>query len=508
MVKQKFVIGVDLGTGGCKVSCINSVGQLISESYEYYKSYYPYSRWVEQDPEDWIDAAVKAILKALTVVSTHDRQEVSAISFSASHHNAVLLDENNQVLRKVIMWNDQRSGDEANELLEKHEDFIFEKTNNRPTPTWTIAHLLWIKNHEPKIYERVRKIVFAKDYVRYRFTDRLSTDYIEAQGTLLYDIKQKEWSHDLCRLISLDPQVLPSVDSPTDQAGILNAKMAERTGLPPGIPVITGTADTAAEVYGCGAVNENDGVVKLATAGNFTFVDNKLPDNKKIITYEHVVKGLFYLNSATNFAAASFRWFKENFYKEMEKEVYPKSVYPLIDREVEKIAAGSDGLIFQPYLNGERSPHWDPYLKGSFWGCTAKHNRSHFARAVLEGVAYSIKDASLEFSLTNNKPLKVIGGGSKGEIWVQILSDVLDTELQVPKVSDASFGICLIAATAIGWFSNLTEAVKECQSIEKTVFPRKENVKVYNEMFTIYQELHKQTKDLSKKLSILLEQLG
>lgn len=503
-MKQRIVMGVDLGTGGCKVSFLNSLGNLVSESYEPYPSYYPHPRWVEQEPEDWVNAAATAIKRGLSLL-TDDEISIEGIGFSASHHNAVLLDDNNQVLRNVIMWNDQRSFHEANELAEKHGELIFDQTNNQPTPTWTIAHLLWLKNNEADLYQQIKKIVFTKDYVRYRFSDHLATDYIDAEGTLLYDIKRQQWSKDICQLISLDPEVLPEVYSPTDKAGTLNKTMADILGLPSGIPIITGTADTAAEVYGSGAVNEGDGVVKLATAGNYTLVSNTLPTNEKIITYEHVISGSYYLNSATNFAAASFRWFKENFYKDFEKELPSGEIYPSINKEIEKVEAGSEGLIFQPYLNGERSPHWDPHLRGSFFGCTAKHDRPHFARAVLEGVAYSIKDASLEFSITNRKPLKVIGGGAKGEVWVQILSDVLNTELEIPKVSDASFGLCLIVATAIGWYSNETEAVKACQSVEHLVMPNPDNVRVYSDMFDIYQELHKQTKDLSKKISLLQE---
>jgi xylulokinase len=499
----QYVIGVDHGTGGCKVSCLDSKGTLVSEAYVAYPSYYPHPRWVEQDPEDWIKAAIIAINKALFSFSAEQRKQVKAIGFSASHHNAVLLGEQLQVLRSVIMWNDQRSGNEANFLSETYGKLIYSITNNSPTPTWTMCHLLWIKNHEPATYERIHKILFAKDYIRYRFSNELATDYIEAEGTLLYDIHNKQWSEKLCEIVSLDKSTFPQVLSPTDQSGTLIKDMAEQLGLPSGIPIIIGTADTAAEVYGSGTVQEGDGVVKLATAGNYTLVTNSPSNNSNIISYEHVVKELFYLNSATNFAAASFRWFKESFLKELEEKVAPKSVYSIIDEEIEKVPAGSEQLIFQPYLNGERSPHWDPYLRGNFFGITTRHNRNHFARSILEGVAYSIKDASLEFKIQNERPLKIIGGGAKGKVWVRIVADVLNTELEIPKVSDASFGVCLITATAIGWFSNLKEAVNHSQTVVDHVIPDNNNVSVYKEMFEIYQELHKQTKHLSKKLSVL-----
>lgn len=500
-MRKQFVLGIDLGSGGCKVTCLDSTGEVASEAYVSYPSHYPHPLWVEQDPEQWIDAVVQGIRKTLSVFTSEERRHVRAIGFSAPHHVAVLLDENRNVLRRAIMWNDQRSSEEAQELTERYGDQIFAITNNKPAPTWTLCHMLWLLKHEPETYEKIRSIVFMKDYVRYRFCGELATDYVEAEGSLFFDIRKMEWSEPLCSIISLDQSVLPKVLSPTDQCGTLLPEMAERLDLPAGIPVIMGTADTAAEVYGSGAIEEGDGVLKLATAGNFTVVSKHLPINTNIITYDHIVKGLYYQNSATNFAAASFRWFKENFYKEVEEHVTEGTIYDVICEEISRLSAGAGGLIFQPYLNGERSPHWDPYLRGSFFGCTARHSRPHFARAVLEGVGYSIRDAALEFSVRPQKPLKIIGGGSKGDVWVQIMADILNKEIEVPKVSDASFGVCLIVATAIGWYASLQEAVRHAQSIVQRVVPNSENVKVYDEMFELYRELHRQTKQISHRLA-------
>ncbi|GIP31614.1 xylulokinase [Paenibacillus sp. J2TS4] len=473
----------------------------MSEAYVPYPSYYPFPRWVEQEPEQWIEAAVEGVHKTLASFTAEQRAEIAAIGFSAPHHVAVLLDKRRRVLRRVIMWNDQRSGEEARYLADHYGDLIFRITNNRPSPTWTLSHLLWLSKHEPRLYEQIDRIVFMKDYVRYRFSGELATDYIEAEGTLLYDIHQHEWSQQLLSLLSLDRTMLPEVKRPTDSGGRLLQEMANRLRLPPGIPIIIGTADTAAEVYGCGTVEEGDGVVKLATAGNFTIVSSELPTNTNIIIYEHVVKGLYYQNSATNFAASSFRWFKEAFYKEVEEQVSARRIYSLIDEEIAGISPGAEGLIFQPYLNGERSPHWDPYLRASFFGLTARHGRPHFARAVLEGVGFSIRDAGAEYSARPDKPIKIIGGGGKSPIWTQMMADILKAEMEVPQVSDASFGNCLLAATGIGWFSDLKEAVRQAQKIVAKVAPIEEHVKVYDELFDIYRELHTSTKQLSHRLT-------
>jgi xylulokinase len=502
-MKNQYVLGIDHGSGGCKVTCLRADGHIHSEGYVSYPSSYPFPRWVEQDPETWIDAAIEAISIATKNFSEEERKRIVALSFTAPHHVAVLLDKNQKVLRPAIMWNDQRTGEQSQQLNEQYGKIIYDICYNAPNPTWTLCHLLWLKQNEAQIYNQLDKILFMKDYVRYRFSNQMATDYIEAEGSLLFDIEKQEWSDFLLNLVDLDERVFPNILSPTDECGTLSAKMAAILGLSEDVKIIVGTADTAAEVYGCGTVKEGDGVVKLATAGNFTIVSETATKNDKLTTYHHLVSNLYYQNSATNFAAASFRWFKENFYQEFEQNMNVPSIYPEIMKQVELIKPGSEGLIFQPYLNGERSPHWDPHLRASFFGCTARHTRSHFARAVLEGVCYSLRDCSLQFSDRKMEKMRVIGGGSKGREWVQILADILKVDLEIPSCSDASFGAALIAATGIGWFASLSEAVLTTQRVIDRVTPKRENEGVYDEIFSIYQELHSRTYDLSRKLSAL-----
>ncbi|WP_276358364.1 xylulokinase [Cohnella caldifontis] len=497
----QYVLGVDHGSGGCKVTCLDSHGALVSEGQVSYPSLYPQPRWVEQTPEQWIDAAIKAIGGALRGFSSAQRKEVKAIAFTAPHHVGVLLDDDGNVLRNAIMWNDQRSGEQAEWLNANYGKEIYAITNNAPNPTWTLCQFLWLKQHEPQLYAKIRKVAFMKDYVRYRFCGVLATDAIEAEGTLFYDIHKQRWSEPLLKLIDLDPAQLPDVYAPTDICGGLAAEMAEKLGLQAGISVVFGTADTAAEVYGCGTSEDGDGVVKLATAGNFTLVSSRLPNNPKLTAYHHVVKDLFYQNSATNFAAASFRWFKEIFYKETEKNLTGQSIYAAIVEEIGSIPPGAEGLLFQPYLNGERSPHWDPYLRGSFFGLTARHGRAHFARAVLEGVGFSLRDCRGELSELPQKPLKIIGGGSKGRGWVQIMANMLNAEMEVMTHSDASFGAALIAATALGWFADSGEAVRKSQTVKERISPQAEIAAVYDELYPIYRALHDQTAGLCRQLS-------
>ncbi|GGJ98400.1 xylulokinase [Lentibacillus kapialis] len=506
-MSREFVLGVDHGTGGCKVTCLRSDGKVVSEAYAPYHSFYPQERWVEQDPDHWIESAVKACQEVLSKFTADERKKVKGIGFSAPHHVAVLLNKNEQVIRNPIMWNDQRSGDESQELSERYGERIFELTSNAPTPTWTLCHLRWIQKNEPKAFQNIRHILLMKDYVRYRFGGEMATDYIEAEGTLLYNINKQEWSEELCGLISLNSDVLPNICDPMEQSGELIPEMAEALNLPPGIPIIIGVPDTAAEIYGSGVVSEKSGLVKLATAGNFSISTQNKVRNSKITTYHHVINNLYYQNSATNFAASSYRWFKEGFLKETEGDASHDSVYNIMNKKMEYISPGSEGLIFHPYLNGERSPHWDPYLKGSFFGITARHSRKHFARAILEGVGYSIRDASDEFPFDVNSPLKIIGGGSKGELWVQIMANIMNNEMEVPQNSDSSFGTCLIVATSVGWFECLKEATENAQKIVYRATPKKDAVNKYNELFEIYREFYNNTKDLSHKLTNIQERI-
>ncbi|WP_158735598.1 xylulokinase [Alteribacillus sp. YIM 98480] len=506
-MKDQYVLGIDHGSGGCKVTCIRSDGNIVSEAYVSYPSNYPFPGWVEQNPEQWIDAALKAISKALCKFSTSEKKNIKAMSFSAPHHVAVLLDKEGNVIRPAIMWNDQRTAEQANQLKLEFGEQIYEITYNAPNPTWTLCHLLWLKQNEPENYKQVDQILFMKDYVRYRFSGEIGTDYIEAEGSMLFDITKQEWSSSLLSLIDLNPKVLPSVYTPTTMCGEMCQDMVNILGLSSGVKIIIGTADTAAEVFGCGTLAEGDGVIKLATAGNFTVVSSKVTQNKKLTTYHHLIDNLYYQNSATNFSAASFRWFKENFYKEFEENMKVDSVYPEIMKHIEQVKPGSEGLIFQPYLNGERSPHWDPHLRGSFFGCTARHTRGHFARAVLEGVGFSLRDCQLQFPDFVAEKMRVIGGGSKGREWVQILADILKVELEVPLISDASFGVALLAGQRIGWFNTFQEAVFSTQSVKTRISPNSKNFKVYDEMFDIYQKLHSRTYDLTHCLSNMQKNL-
>lgn len=491
-MNEKLMMGVDFGTGGCKVTVIDEQGQIAGDAEWSYSTYHPLPGYSEQYPEDWYNAFIHCLrqLKQRGVKPDH----IQVIALDGSTHNAVLLDQNNQVIRPVIMWTDQRSSEEVTELKRWRGEEIYNTTYQQVSTTWTLPQLLWLKKHEPGNFRRIARIMFVKDYIRFLLSDTWATDYIDAQGSMLYDITAQTWSDELCSLIGLTSQVLPPIYAPTNIVGKITPEAAKKTGLPEGLPLVCGTTDVTAEAFGAGAVLPGQCILKLATAGNVNVMTSDPRPSPKTLTYSHVVPGLWYTASATSSAAAAMRWFKDQFGfdYEMQSRSSPSNVYKYIDTLVKDSPAGSRDLIFHPYLSGERAPYWDPYLKASFTGISAYHTRGDFSRAVMEGVAFSLKDC---FRLIEDMNLTVsefllIGGGARSDVWAQIVSDVFGKTVLRPKQTDASFGSALLAGIALGVFSSEMEAVRRCVTIDREFTPDPDIHQLYQRQFRLYRKIH------------------
>ncbi len=473
-----MLLGIDFGSGGCKVTAIDTTGKLLGEASVEYVTHYERPGWSEQEPGDWYPAMCAA-LKKLSL----DLSGVKAVSFDGSTHNAVLLDASMKPLRRTIMWTDQRSVEECKFLKANYQDLIFNTAYQMPTPTWTLPQMLWLKNHEPDVLKKTRHMLFVKDYVRYLMTGVAVTDYIEAQGTLFYDMKNQRWSEELAKLAGVDPAVLPKLVKPTDRVGEVSARAAADTGIPAGTPVICGTSDSAVEDYGAGAVEPGDCIVKLATAGNVNVMTAEAHPYPTTLTYSHVIEGMWYTVSATNAAALCQRWFRD---------VLGDTDYKQMDHLAEQSPVGANGVFFHPYLQGERSPYWDPKLRGSFTGLSISTGKGDLLRALLEGVAFSLLDC---YGLIHemNLPVKrifLIGGGGRSKLWSEIVADVFNLPVQVPSPGDASFGAALLAGTGIGIFKNSREAVERCLHIDREVVPNPGRAEQYAALFGTYKEIH------------------
>ncbi len=492
MKQPSYLLGVDLGTGGCKCTLVDAEGRIRGRSVREYPTSSPAPGWAEQDPQDWTDACSQAIGEVLRSTST-DPGHIQAVAFDAATHTCVLLDEGGRPLRPAILWTDRRARVEAAELKDAAGDRIAALSLHRPDPMWTLPQLVWIKRNDAHSWRSTRRILFAKDYVRYYFTGAGPTDRIDACGSMLWDVEKREWSRELCELAGLDPSLLPPAVEPTEVVGAITAEASLGTGLKAGTPVVAGTSDTAAEVYGAGAVRPGQCTIKLATAGRICVVSDGPRADPLLVTYPHVVKGLWYPGTGTKSCASSYRWLRDRFFAD-EVHVARRlglSSWDLVDLVADRIRPGSDGLLYHPYLLGELSPYFNPLLRGSFVGLTMSHHRGHLARAVLEGTAMSLRDSR---SVLDRLGLEVrdailIGGGARSRVWSRILADVMGLPLRVSAATDASFGSALLAGVGSGVFGSLEEGARKASRQTHIVEPEAASTGLYDRLFPIYKSV-------------------
>ena len=539
---MKTLLGIDYGTGGCKVTVLDETGKFVGEASTEYVTHHEHPGWSEQEPEDWW-TALCASLEKLRAKGV-DLRAVAACALDGSTHNAVLLDADYKPVRRTIMWTDQRATAECEALKAGWGEQVFSTCFQMPAPTWTLPQMMWLKANEPEVLKRVEHVLFVKDYIRWRLTGKAATDYIEAQGTLMCDLrglasrsseaggssqsswsKETYWSKELVELAGLKMSAMPEIIAPTDVVGGVTEAAAAETGLPVGMSVVCGSSDSAVEDYGAGAVEPGDLIIKLATAGNVNSMTATAHPHPKTLTYSHIVPGMWYSVSATNAAALCMRWFRDTFYAtahftEMRPreglsqftEMRPRegrnltsvgavprtaqeptpNLYQVIDEEASASTVGANGVFFHPYLQGERCPYWDPNLRASFTGVSISSTRGDFARALMEGVAFSLRDCygTLEEMRLPVKRIFLIGGGARSRLWSEIVANVFNCPVAVPTPGDASFGACLLAGTGLGVFADVKEAVAKCLHVDRTVVPDPEAALAYDHLYRCYRKIH------------------
>ena len=475
------LLGIDYGTGGCKVTALGTDGSFAGEASVEYTTYHDHPGWSEQEPQDWWDALCAALRKLKD--KGVDLSSVVAAALDGSTHNAVLTDAAYRPLRRTIMWTDQRAVAECATLRETLGDKIFATAYQMPAPTWTLPQLMWLKAHEPDVLARTEHVLFVKDYVRYLLTGHAATDRIEAQGTLFFNMAKMDWDEELVQMAGLRPANLPSFIAPTDVAGRVTASAAAATGLPEGLPVVCGSSDSAVEDYGAGAVEPGDLILKLATAGNVNSMTAEAHPHPKTLTYSHIVPGMWYSVSATNAAALCQRWMRDT---------WGFSDYGTMDKEAATSPIGANGVFFHPYLQGERCPYWDPALRASFTGVSIASSRGDFCRSLLEGVAFSLRDCygTLQEMGLPVKRIFLIGGGARSRLWSEIVCNVFNRPVAVPTPGDASFGACLLAGTGIGVFADVKDAVAKCLHVDRTIEPDPASAEKYDSLYAVYRQIH------------------
>ena len=490
-----YTIGVDFGGGAAKATLLREDGTVMATAQKEYPMYYPKAGWIEHDAEGHYEVFCHNI-KALFEKSGIAPDAVVALVVSAASQQAVYLDEHDKPVRKAIYWSDNRGAKYADWLWKNHRDLVYDKCHNVAAPSRTLTHIMWMKENEPENFRRIKKVMFMKDYIRYRLTGDFVTDFIDAMGSLFMDVPHKRWSKELCAFGDLSEDMLPKIVNPDDVVGPLTDRALRDTGLSPKTKVVVGSTDTVLEVYANGAVEKGNSTVKLATAGRICVITDHHINNPMIINYLHLIPNLWYPGSGTKSCAASFRWYRDVFcQQEMEEEERQgRDAYQLLDETAEKIEPGSGNLFYHPYLQGENTPYYDANLCASFTGVRTFHTKAHFTRALLEGVAYSMRDSLEELGRMGVfiKKANVIGGGAKSPLWRQILSDVLGVEFAMTCNSDSSLGAAMLAGVGVRMFDSYHDSVKKCVKYDETVHvkPNRETSEIYEEKFKLYKEIH------------------
>ncbi len=503
-----YTIGVDIGTSGTKSLLIDPDGNILAESSSAYGLSMPKPMWTEQDPELWWSATVKTV-RAVIKQAKVKPAEVKAIGLSGQMHGSVFLDKAGKVLRPALLWNDQRTAQECEEItrLAGGRDELIRMVANPALTGFTAPKILWLRNKEPKRFEKLKTVLLPKDEIRRRLTGELATEVSDASGMLLLDVRNRCWSDELLGKLQLDKSLLGNVYESEQVTGSLRPEIAEKLGLTTACKVVGGAGDCAAGAIGNGIVRSGILTASLGTSGvMFVHCDEPQYDKAgRLHTFCHAVNGKWHMMGVTLSAAGSLQWFVENLCNDLvaRRGVDP---YQTINTEALSVEAGSDGLLFAPYLAGERTPHADPHARGCFVGLTTSHKRGHLARAVMEGVAMSLRE-SLEIIRGLGVPvreMRLSGGGAKSPLWKQIFADVMDQPAcTINAEQGPAYGVALLAAVGTGQFKSIEEACKATIEVVHKTLPKKAAVKNYQKLFPIYQSLYGSLQKTFEELSRL-----
>lgn len=507
---MSFLLGVDIGTSGTKSVLFDEEGKTLASAVVEYPLYQPKAGWAEQEPEDWWNAAADSI-KAVLLKSGVRSGEIAGVGLSGQMHGLVMLGKNGKVLRRAIIWCDQRTDKECAEMTEKvGAKRLIEITANPAMTGFTASKILWVKNNEPEIYEKCAKILLPKDYIRYMLTGEFAAEMSDASGMQLLDVPGRRWSGEMLDKLGIDGDLLAPVYESVEVSGRISKSAAERTGLAEGTSVVGGAGDQAAGGVGNGIVREGVLSATIGTSGVvFAHTDKITIDPKgRVHTLCHAVPGCWHIMGVTQAAGLSLKWFRDNFCTPEIETAKQMGIdpYVLMDKEAAASPAGCDGLIYLPYLMGERTPHLDPDARGVFFGLSARHTRRDMLRAVMEGVGYSMKDC-LEIIKGLDIPVREVrasGGGGRSPFWRQMLADMFGKAVTTTNSSEGpALGAAILAGAGTGIYASVAEGCdiavkpKSCQKADKAASER------YKKYYAVYKDLYKSLKKEYKKAAKL-----
>ncbi len=506
---MSYYLGIDVGTSGTKTLLIDAAGQIVAECLKTYPSHHPRPLWSEQNPDDWWQAVVASVRKTIKLARVKPA-DVRAIGLSGQMHGSVFLDRNHQVIRPAILWNDQRTAAECVEIERAAggREALIKMVANPALTGFTAPKILWLRNHEPKNFDRTTKILLPKDDVRRRMTGEFATDVSDASGMLLLDVAKRNWSLPLLSRLQLDRSLLADCYESEEITGKLTASAAKELGLTTECRVVAGAGDCAANGVGTGVVSEGTLSTSIGTSGiMFVHSDQvKIDPLGRLHTFCHAVRGQWHLMGVSLTGGGALQWFHNHFCQELQTK--KQSAYDILNQEAGVVPAGSEGLFFLPYLAGERTPHADPDARGCLIGLTLKHGRGHVARAIMEGVAMAMRD-SLDIIRSLDVPVKQIrasGGGSRSPLWRQIQADMFgQPAVTINAEQGPAFGVALLAAVGSGEYKSVGEACKATIRVVEKTPPKKPAVKTYDRAFPIFQQLYRSLRADFKSISALSE---
>jgi len=505
------LLGIDVGTGGTRAVAVDERGSVVAaETAEHTPFSSPQIGWAEQDPRDWWRATIEAVRKVLARPNVN-AADIACIGFSGQMHGAVLLDAAGEVLRPALIWCDQRTDAQCRSITEKvGAARLIELTSNPALTGFTLPKLLWVQEREPDVWTSVRSVLLPKDYIRLRLTGERATDVADASGTLLFDVAQRRWSAEMLAAAEIDQNYLPAVYESPEITGVVSAEGSIATGLREGTPVVAGAGDQAAGAVGMGIVRPGAVSATIGTSGVvFAATDHPALDKRgRVHTFCHAVPGRWHVMGVTQAAGLSLRWFRDRFGVAQRPNSPATPVgsdqegdpYDLLCAEAAEAPPGSDGVLWAPYLMGERTPHLDPHARAALVGLTASHTRNHIIRAILEGVAFSLRDTLTIFA-EMNVPVETIrlgGGGARAHLWRQIQADIYGHAVEILLAEEgAAYGAALLAGVGGGVWSSVDEACKETISIASRVEPQTEVSAFMDARYAMFRELYPALRGLS-----------
>jgi xylulokinase len=488
-------VGVDVGTTGVRGVAVDELGAVVASATSGYEFRTPQPLWTEQDPEDWW-RGTQAVLGRL---AGELGSRIAGIGLTGQMHGSVFLDSAGEVIRPALLWNDQRTGKQCAEITERvGADRLRQITGNPALTGFQAPKVLWLRDEEPECYARVAHVLLPKDYVRLRLTRELATDASDAAGTLFLDLQERRWSDAILDALEIPESWLPTVCESPETAGAVPADVATALGMQPRINVAAGGGDNAAAAVGTGIIHNGVLSSSIGTSGVlFAHTETATPDpSGRIHAFCHAVPGKCCLLGVTLSAGGSLRWWRD----------VTGLSYDTLVGEAESISPGAEGLIFLPYLTGERTPHLDPEARGVFFGLTARHTRAHLTRALLEGVLFSLRDALEVMRELGVRPTTVVatGGGSASPIWLRLQADVYNTEIRSTVIHEgAAYGAALLGHVAAGTFASVNEAVQVVRTMQDAIEPDPRAARTYDSSFELYRALYARTEDLMHGLTAL-----